>query len=204
MTGSWQKLKRIEGGPRGLPVARRRTWPVLVGLVAAAAAATCIVWWLASGRSGATVSRGSVLVLHTPRRVQLGQRAEVLAYPGARLNRTVSAGGEAHVEQLDGTAVYQVEPGGPFVVNVPGGWVRVLGTRFKIEVKPMSTRAKRGSLMVAAALAVVAVYQGRVIFGNERGEVTLVAGEGARVEAKQRPRRLSETMPSASRRLATQ
>jgi ferric-dicitrate binding protein FerR (iron transport regulator) len=124
--------------------------------------------------------------------LSLGERATAVVESGASLRWKASDDGTT-VVQRRGAVMYLVRKGGPFVVNVPGGSVQVVGTRFRVEVTPMKTtksRIKRGAVGAAAlAVVAVAVYQGKVLLGNSEGEVALAAGDEGRISPGERPRR---------------
>jgi len=82
-----------------------------------------------------------------------------------------------------------VEPGGAFVVDTPAGMVTVRGTSFRVEVKAMTKSMQVASGALLGALVVVGVYEGKVLFANDRGAVTLGAGEAAQAGADSAPTR---------------
>jgi hypothetical protein len=86
--------------------------------------------------------------------------ARVCARAGSRL----AVAGPRLLRLSDGGLFLDVEPGkGGFAVEVPGGRVAVLGTEFSVIVTGETVR--------------VAVRRGRVSVENQRGTVTLAAGQ---------------------------
>lgn len=156
----------------------RRIWPfVAAGLAAAAAAVTVIAL-----RHPSRAASGELVDAQTRTTRALGDRAVAVAEPSATLSWRIDDDGDAVIEQRAGDVFYRVDRGGPFVVHTPAGDVRVTGTCFRIEVKPMN-RQLLLSATVGAALAtgvVVTVYEGHVIADSKKGGHTeLVAGNRA-------------------------
>ncbi|MBS2025183.1 MAG: hypothetical protein JST92_22510 [Deltaproteobacteria bacterium] len=121
--------------------------------------------------------------------ITLGRRGLAVAEAGTQLSWTVSAGGDARVEQTSGNVFYRVESGGPFVVAAPDTDVTVTGTCFRVEVQSVATVKEnaRAALAGAAAASVVlvTVYEGRVRIQQHEGaqkQVELAAGEQARFQ----------------------
>ena len=94
----------------------------------------------------------------------------------------VTGGGDARVTQESGNIFYRVEPGGPFIVSTPQGTVRVLGTCFRVEVKPM--KSARGTIAGAiagagvATVVLVSVYEGRVMSSTSDNAAKIVVPAG--------------------------
>ncbi|MCA9669413.1 MAG: FecR domain-containing protein [Myxococcales bacterium] len=121
-------------------------------------------------------------------------RAIAVAEKGAALSWSVDdASGELVVEQRRGEVFYRVDKGRrPFIVRTPRGEVRVLGTCFRVEVRPM--RASRAGLIgaavgaAAATLVFVSVYEGKVLTASTHGRAEVKAGEKATLAAGKAPR----------------
>jgi len=157
----------------------RPGWPtwtvagVAVGVVAA------LLLWPASAPPPITVAARTITGRET---IVLGGRGVAVAEPGAILGWR-RAGAAALVHQDAGDVFYRVDPGGPFTVTTPAGEVRVTGTCFRVEVLPMkpSKQALIGAAAGAAiaTLAVVTVYEGKVLVASPAGKTEVVAGERA-------------------------
>lgn len=163
---------------------RRRTlvWAAAASLVLVLGAAL-LLW------RGMPAGRGEVSVTEGPHTLALGPRVRAVAQAGAHLSWRVAAEGVS-VSHRRGAVRYRVERGTPLEVQVPGGYARVLGTEFDVEVIPMRRTVRRGAV-AAAVLATVAVtvYQGRVLLGNDRGSVTLAHDQRGEIAPGQEPRR---------------
>ncbi len=155
--------------------------PVLkkTAVVVGVAAAAVLVFALARG-TRMPASSGS-LVADARTTVALGTRGVAVAEAGASLRWQVAAGGATDVDQTAGGAFYRVDAGGPFVVRTPAGDVTVTGTCFSVEVQPVkpSKQALTGAAIGAAVSATVllTVYEGRVLFANDKGKTEVVAGQ---------------------------
>jgi hypothetical protein len=187
----------------------RARGPILRRLAIAAAMAAVILGALLIWRGVDDTGRGEgwrSIRADSKQALTLGPRATAVVYSGASLRWRTSGVNHTAVEQDRGAVIYTVKKGGPFVVSVPGGSVQVVGTRFKVEVNPMRSRMKRGAVGAAAlAVAVVAVYQGRVLLGNSEGEVALAAGDEGTIspgEPPRRSRRAARARASTNRRPA--
>lgn len=133
--------------------------------------------------------------------VTLAHRGVAVAEPGAHLSWRVGTGGAAEVTQTGGDVFYRVEPGGPFSVDTPHGRVTVQGTCFRVEVRTMKpSKQSIGGAAIGAAVAavlVVTVYEGKVLFAGKGGDTrAATAGEtvvvppgagGPRVAGEQAP-----------------
>jgi hypothetical protein len=142
----------------------------------------------------------------------IGERATVVAEPGADLSWRVATGGDAVVEQRTGIAFYRVEKGGSFVVKTPFGEAHVTGTCFTVEIPDMTTKshllAAAGGAALAATL-VLTVHEGSVDLKNDAGEVPVTAGEHATIAGAGAPQKLSgeeraRTLEEANRVLAAE
>lgn len=116
--------------------------------------------------------------------VRLGTRGVAVLEPGAEISWK-----KGHVEQKNGKVLYRVEPGADFVVSSPEAEVHVLGTVFAVSIAGAASEEPRamnkGSIVsgisgaALAALATVAVYEGKVRVKHEGHELELGAGERA-------------------------
>lgn len=111
--------------------------------------------------------------------IAVGHRAKAVLEPGAE----VTWDGD-DVVQARGEVFYRVEPGARFVVHTPAGDIEVRGTCFSTKVKEM--RDVKAGLVGAgiSALAMVAVYEGKVTLAHGESRVTLAAGESGSVGAE--------------------
>ncbi len=163
---------RASGRPR--PVWRR--WAIAAAAVAAALSVAALLL-RGEGDRGSSGHR----IVDARVSIAIGGRAVAVAEAGSELAWTVLADGAASVGQRSGNVFYRVTPGKAFVVSVPGARIRVLGTCFRVEVRDMRSRNKilaAGGIGAAVTAAVlVTVYEGRVLLGNEQGEVELAPGE---------------------------
>ena len=179
-----------EPKPASRPSPRARSTAAWIAVGAAVAAA--LVLWLALPR-GSAVSDS--LTTDVQRTVSMGERAVAVASPGTVLRWSVDDDGVTAVEQDAGRVFYRVDHGGAFGVKTPAGTVTVTGTCFEVENRPMKNKSTIKSAALGAALAsavVVTVYEGGVVLANERGEVAVGAGDKARAEAGDAPRRWAD------------
>lgn len=160
-------------GRRGSRSLRR--W---IAVAAAVVVATAVM--LTNGSGGDVASRGH-RVAGARASIAIGDRAVAVAEAGSKIAWTVLADGAATVDQARGSVFYRVTPGQPFDVVLPSATVRVLGTSFRVEVTDMRWNKKlvaagaTGAALSAAVL--VTVHEGKVLLGNEQGEVLLAPGE---------------------------
>jgi len=182
-----ERGQRGAGGQARGPVVRR----VAVAAAVAAVVLGALLIWRSVDDAGRREGWRSIRAA-SKQTLDLGSRATAVVYGGASLRWKTSGDEHTAVEQARGAVIYDVNKGGPFIVSVPGGRVQVVGTRFKVEVIPMTGRMKRGAVGAAAlAVAVVAVYQGQVLLGNSDGELALAAGEEGSISPGEPPRRAS-------------
>lgn len=171
--------ERVVGAARAeTRVERRASRPLALGALAlAAAAAVALGVGLRKDESAGVASA-------TERReVALGGRAVAVLEPGARLEWKGD-----DVKQTSGDVFYRVQPGGRFVVHTDAGDVEVKGTCFRVRLRAderndeMQLRdVKSGAIgAAAAAVAFVAVYEGKVAVSHAKETVTLTAGEAAK------------------------
>ena len=166
---------------------RRWGWLALAAAVVVGAAAVATLVPRASDDA-----YGSV-VAEQQRTVSIGQRATVVADPGATLTWSTEGDGSVVVEQPKGSAFYRVDSGEPFAVRTPAGVVRVTGTCFAVDVENsesmMNTRTKAGAIGAAVAVAVtVTVYEGSTVLANDAGTVDIGPGQRAVADAGGAPR----------------
>jgi hypothetical protein len=152
------------------------------------------------GRSPNAQSHGDV-VAQSRVEVNVGGRARAVLEPNAHL--VWSSPDE--VTQSDGTVFYRVESGvTQFKVHTPVGDVAVLGTCFRVKVRggditikseeASSTMNKRdvksGAVgALSAAIALVAVYEGKVAVSHAGQSVQLNAGEAADLRGNAGPKK---------------
>jgi hypothetical protein len=149
---------------------RRAKWPVIVAGVLAAAAMTIVI---VTRRDPSHAATGSLVDAKLRTTTALGDRAVAVAEPSATLSWRIDDDGNAVIDQRGGDVFYRVDRGGSFVVHTPAGDVRVTGTCFRIEIKPM-TKTKQlvlsGTIGAAVATgAVITVYEGHVIADSRSG-----------------------------------
>jgi hypothetical protein len=168
-------LARLRASVRPRPVWSR--WAIAAAAVVAAMAIAALLML----RGGAEPGWSGHRVVDARASIAIGDRAVAVAEAGSEIAWTVRSDGAATVEQRSGDVFYRVTPGQAFVVAVPGARIRVLGTCFRVEVRDMRSRNKilaAGGIGAAVTAAVlVTVYEGRVLLGNEQGEVELAPGE---------------------------
>lgn len=152
---------------------QRRRRRIGAGVVSALALAAAVALFArAQPEHGAAIARERT-------EVALGRRAKAVLEPGAE----VTWDGD-DVVQARGEVFYRVEAGARFVVHTPAGEIEVLGTCFSTKVKEM--RDVKAGLVGAgiSALALVAVYEGKVTLARGESRVTLAAGESGSVGAE--------------------
>jgi ferric-dicitrate binding protein FerR (iron transport regulator) len=120
--------------------------------------------------------------------ISLGNRGIAVAEAESALSWNVNKSGEAAIEQSRGNVFYRVERGEPFVVRTPAGTVEVKGTCFRVEVSPMKSQMiSAGAGAALAATVMVTVYEGKVLFANERGRAELTAGQRSAASSDRAP-----------------
>ena len=160
----------------------RRRWPLVVGGLAACAAAAAIVFVVS--REPSQSATGELAT--TERTTQkLGRRAIAVVEADTSLQWRIADDGSAQITQSTGDVFYRVDRGGPFIVHTPAGDVRVLGTCFRVEVTPMNMNKKMllsGTAGAAiAAAVVVTVYEGHVVADTHNAKTELHAGNRAMI-----------------------
>ncbi|HWB75489.1 MAG TPA: FecR domain-containing protein [Nannocystaceae bacterium] len=170
------------------PAPRRR----IVGWMLAIAGALLLAWMI--GRSGEPV-QGS-LVVASRETITLGERATVVAEPGAELTWRIEPDGRATIEQRAGRAFYRVDEGGAFEVSTPAGVIRVTGTCFMVEVSEMRGRTGVIAGATLAAGLVVGVYEGGVVVAHQGIEIAARPGERVVSDSERGLRRI---VPDAER-----
>jgi ferric-dicitrate binding protein FerR (iron transport regulator) len=187
---------------RALEKPVRRFPGSMLAVVALAAAAAVLVFGLSR-----TPSTGEVAA-DTRREVAIGERATAVLEAGSRLKWRGD-----RVVQERGDVFYRVERGGTFAVETPAGVVEVLGTCFRVRVRPSLetkgdenvNRKKEVALAAGsaamAALAVVTVYEGKVRLSHAKGNVELAAGEAGALDADGARRADGEELSSAEQAL---
>ena len=170
---------------------RRRLFAIAAALALVLGGAALLVLWPSPPR------QGQVQISGAPRSLELGRDIVATAQPGARLSWS-EAGAGVVASQASGVVRYRVPRGIPLEVEVPGGFVRVLGTVFDVEVSPMRRSLRKGAVG-AAVLAVVAVtvYQGRVLLGNEERTVEVGRNERGELKPGEGPRLSRRALSSA-------
>ncbi|MBP9087762.1 MAG: FecR domain-containing protein, partial [Kofleriaceae bacterium] len=142
---------------------RRPRNGLIVGGVAAAAAAAIAVWYVAGARPPASVATAPE---HAPLRATATGAQRTFADGSMvwlREGASLTELGPRHVK-VAGEVLFDVAPGaGPFTVDSDAAQISVLGTRFVVDATPQATLA--------------AVIRGVVTLGNAQGNVTLHAGD---------------------------
>lgn len=154
---------------------RRSTRLWMGSAVFAAAAGAFGVWFFQGTPHGEAIARERT-------EVRIGRHAAAVLEPEAH----VRFHGD-DVEQDRGDVFYRVDRGTTFRVHTPHGDVSVLGTCFRVRVgqgekdKEMQKRDVRAAAVGAAlsAVALVTVYEGRVIASHGKESVELKPGESA-------------------------
>lgn len=155
----------------------RPRWPVAVAGLAAAAVLAMFVWPASAPPPIAVATR----TFASRETVALGGRGVAVVEPGTALGWHRDGQGLA-VQQPSGDVFYRVDraAGAPFVVTTPAGDVRVTGTCFRVEVQPMLPKASilgAAAGAVVATVAVVTVYEGKVLVASPAGKAEVKAGE---------------------------
>jgi ferric-dicitrate binding protein FerR (iron transport regulator) len=177
--------------------APRRSSKKPIAFAALAVAAAVLVWFGISRAPSTGEATAS-----TRTEVAIGKRAMAVLEPGAN----VKWNGD-RVTQETGDVFYRVERGGPFSVETPAGMVEVLGTCFRVRVRPENkgdgnVKSKKEVALAAgsaaiAALAVVTVYEGKVRLSHAKGKVDLAAGESGALDENGARRADGEALSSA-------
>lgn len=155
---------------------RLRGWRRIAPWALIGAAGLALVLLRAGSPGTAPDSRGSA-VASERQTIRLGQRGVAVAEPGAAIDWQIE-GGRARVTQRAGDVFYRVERAAPFDVTTPHGTVRVTGTCFRVELKPMKKTPWQAVVGAAiGAAVVVTVYEGSVLFAGRNGERTVSAGQ---------------------------
>lgn len=173
-------LDRI-GEEQPARVTTPRRWRRWLAIGAAATLATAAAMTL---RIGGSPSRGEAIARDRTE-VAMGSRAVAVLEPGA----SVTWNGDDVVQPI-GDVFYRVERGGRFTVHTPAGDVDVKGTCFTVKVKPLGAHEQGVEMQKrdfkaagigagVTALALVAVYEGKVTVSRASGRADLVAGQTA-------------------------
>jgi transmembrane sensor len=143
----------------------RARWVAPAGLVAVAAAA--LLAFVALSRDEVPAWSGTTLVAGgTSAAVALEDGSEIVAAPGARLERTSTSSDEVRVALRDGSATFEVarNPARTFVVEADDVEVRVVGTRFVVRRElggVVEVRVERGAVDVVVGGEVVRLRAGQ-------------------------------------------
>ncbi len=190
-----------------LPASQGSTRRVLAWRMPAMTAGTLalaagVVFGIRSYDPGASGS----LTATTRTEVKLGRRGVAVAEPGAEIYWK-----KGRVSQKSGKVLYRVEPGAEFVVSSPEAEVQVLGTVFAVSITGAASREtsamNKGSIVsgisgaALAALATVAVYEGRVRVAHAGKHIEASAGES--VQTTRDGVRLTESEDEAGKAVAT-
>jgi hypothetical protein len=177
-------LSRVQAEERAAAPRRSsrvRRWGVItVTTSALALAAAMLVGVNAAPTKGETIARDRI-------EVAIGSRALAVLESGA----TVRWDGD-DVTQSRGDVFYRVQPGARFTVHTPAGEVEVKGTCFTVKVRAkesteeesiMQKRDVKSGLVggALAALAFVAVYEGKVAVSHASEHEDLGPGESAQI-----------------------
>jgi hypothetical protein len=154
---------------------RLRGWRRIAPWAIVGAAGLALLLFRAGSPGTAPDSRGSA-VASERQTIRLGQRGVAVAEAGAAIDWDIERG-RARVTQRAGDVFYRVERGGPFEVTTPHGTVRVTGTCFRVELKPMKTPWQGVVGVALGAAVVVTVYEGSVLFAGRSGERSVSAGQ---------------------------
>lgn len=177
----------------------RRSSRKAIAFVVLAAAAAVLVWFGISRLPSAGEA-----IADARKEVAIGKRATAVLEAGAAVKWNAD-----RVTQERGDVFYRVERGGPFSVETPAGVVEVLGTCFRVRVRPESKgdgnvngKLKKDVALAAgsaaiAALAVVTVYEGKVRLSHAKGNVELGAGESGALDENGARRADGEALSSA-------
>ena len=174
-----------------LPAARRTSRRWVFAMVASIAMAMAGAWlW------SALESEGS---LHADARTTREVGPMVLvAEPGASLDWSVGRRG-GRVHQAEGDVFYRVDGPTDLKVETPAGRIDVQGTCFRVQITDAEMEIEENEMrrttvasatlgIALGALVTVTVYEGRVAFANESGEVVAEAGEEIVARDSEAPR----------------
>ncbi len=114
-----------------------------------------------------------------------------MAESGSALAWTSGPDGAVRVEQSWGDVFYRVSQGGPFLVRTPVGEVEVTGTCFRIALVTASQDQGERSMLVE-------VFEGGVRARSGTNEITLRAGERARLQPDRIPLPLERPLSGAT------
>ena len=152
-----QQLPLIEGIKEQSAGARKKTtpaqpypwlrWPMMASVALSAAAAVALVFWLARPQVESLTSpvgQRQTVTLADGTRVELNAHTSLLVELGAK---------ERHVRLADGEAFFSVskDSARPFIIETPGGSVRVTGTQFNVRAEadaPLEVTVLEGSVQV--------------------------------------------------------
>lgn len=147
-------LEGIKDGPVGIPPALTTAqprpwlrWPLLAGAALSAAAAVALVFWLGrpatqSENIATPAAQRSTLTLADGTRVELNAQTSILIELDGRERRVRLAAGEAFF-------TVRKDAARPFIVETPGGSVRVTGTQFNVRSEaavPLEVTVLEGSV----------------------------------------------------------
>lgn len=175
-----QHLPLIEGIRDESAGARKKTtpaqprpwlrWPMMASVALSAAAAVALVFWLARPpatqveRLASSVGQRQSVTLADGTRVELNAHTNLLVDLGAK---------ERRVRLADGEAFFSVskDAARPFIIETPGGSVRVTGTQFNVRAEansPLEVTVLEGS---------VQVRPGESAVGRDAAPIALIAGD---------------------------
>jgi hypothetical protein len=148
-----------------------RFWAPVASAVGLALAAALLIWWGPGARDAGertAIERSEVAV---------GKRAVAVLEPQA----SISWRG-ARVTQNVGDVFYRVERGSkPFSVVTLAGQIDVLGTCFRVQLRPQANEIVKGE---GASVAIVSVYEGKVRLTHAERSLELRAGESGQLDAQ--------------------
>ena len=152
-------LEGIKDGPAGIPPALTTAqprpwlrWPLMAGAALSAAAAVALVIWLVRPATqfenlATSVAQRSALTLADGTRVELNAQTSISVQLDGRERRVRLAAGQAFFSVQRDTAR-------PFIVETPGGSVRVTGTQFDVRSEaavPFEVTVLEGSVQAHPA-----------------------------------------------------
>jgi transmembrane sensor len=169
---------------RGVGASRRRVWPRVVGLAAAAGLTVLAIKFRGPvGTPRATTARTYSTPVGTRDSVLLADGSRVVLAPGSRLETTAGFGNGAREVTLDGAAFFDVhhDAAAPFTVRAGGAVIRDIGTSFSVRTDGVIGGAAP-SRDTAARDVIVAVTSGVVSLSAR----STASDSGVRLAARDR------------------
>jgi hypothetical protein len=172
-----------------------RRWPLVAAFAGGAVALALGIVLMNGARFDTSAGRAieGHVVSESRQTIDIGERALAVAESGSALAWTSGRDGAVRVEQSWGDVFYRVSQGGPFLVRTPVGEVEVTGTCFRIALVTASQGQDQGERSM-----LVEVFEGGVRARSGTNEITLRAGERARLQPDRIPLPLERPLSGAT------